>query len=224
MKLRVAIIEDDANFREGMRAFLETEPGFDVAAAFSTAEDLAAAAGDARREGRPLDWDVALMDIQMPGMSGIEATKALKAVAPDLPIVMLTVFEDPARILEAICAGADGYLLKKSAPEEIAEQLRAIVGGGSPLTAGVARTVLDLLRAGPSPLASRPIAALPVRLSDRELTVLRHLARGLSYKQVAAEESISLDTVRTHVRRLYRKLQVHSVAEAVAQAIRAGIV
>jgi DNA-binding NarL/FixJ family response regulator len=222
--LRVAIIEDDANFREGMRTFLDTEPGFEVAATFSTAEELTKSAAEASRSGRAPDWDVALMDIQMPGMNGIEATRLLKSFAPDLPIVMLTVFEDHGRILEAICAGADGYLLKKSAPEEIAEQLRAVVDGGSPLTAGVARTVLDLLRASPSPLAARPAAPIPVKLSDRELTVLRHLARGLSYKQVASEVGISLDTVRTHVRRLYRKLQVNNVAEAVAQAIRAGLV
>ena len=222
--LRVAVVEDDPHFREGMRTFLENEPGVQVAATFETAEALLAETERFCHERQTPPWDVTLMDIQMPAMSGIQATRRMKALAPTLPIVMLTVFEDSARILEAICAGADGYLLKKSAPEGLVEHLRAILAGGSPLTAGVARTVLDLLRDSPSGHASRAVVPLPVKLSDRELAVLRHLGRGLSYKQVAQEEQISLDTVRTYVRRLYAKLQVHSAAEAVSHAIRAGLV
>lgn len=222
--MRVVVVEDDTNFRDGIREFLDTEPGFEVISVFSSGEELLVAAQWTPEQVRNPPWDVTLMDIQMPGMTGIETTRRLKALAPDLPIVMLTVFEDPARILEAICAGADGYVLKKAAPEEIADQLRSIVGGGSPLTPGVARTVLDLLRTSPEGTASQPVTPLPVKLTDRELAVLRQLARGLSYKQVASAEEISLDTVRTYVRRLYRKLQVHNVAEAVGHAIRAGIV
>ncbi len=220
MSLRVVVTEDDPHYRAGLVAFFESEPGFEAAAVFSSAEQLLSAAETARfTDGSP-PWDIAVLDVELPGMSGFEAAQRLKRLLPDLPIVMLTVFEDPAAILQAICAGADGYLLKKNSPDELAEQLGSIAAGGSPLTPGVARIVLDLLRVS----NPKPATPLSVELSDRELSVLRHLARGLSYKQAAEAESISLDTVRTYVRRIYRKLQVHNVAEAVGQAIRAGLV
>jgi DNA-binding NarL/FixJ family response regulator len=129
---------------------------------------------------------------------------------------MLTAFEDPPRILAAIRAGADGYLLKRAGVAEILEQLRVVASGGSPMTPGIARSVLDLVRAGtgPSPLETGP------DLSERERAVLGALVRGLAYKQVAADLDLSIDTVRTYIRRIYAKLQVHSATEAVARAVR----
>jgi DNA-binding NarL/FixJ family response regulator len=156
-------------------------------------------------------------------MSGIEATRRLKAAAPEVAVVVLTVFEEPATILQAICAGADGYLLKRTPADELLSQLRAVVAGGSPLTSEVARKVLGLLRSSvPAPPPSH--APTRLQLTDREHDVLKGLVQGMSYKQIADEAGISLDTVRTHIRSVYRKLQVHSVAEAVSRAIREGLV
>jgi DNA-binding NarL/FixJ family response regulator len=220
--MQIVITEDDPRYRAGLAALFECEPDHDLVDVFESPPPLLAAARAARERCDTPPWDLALMDIEMPGMDGVEATRALKMLFPDLPIVMLTVFEEPETILQAICAGADGYLLKKTSPAELLEQIGAIVAGGSPLTPGVARTVLDLLREGGTTRSAAPLSPA-VNLAPRELAVLRHLARGLSYKQVAYAESISLDTVRTYVRRVYRKLQVHNVAEAVGHAIRSGL-
>jgi DNA-binding NarL/FixJ family response regulator len=164
------------------------------------------------------------MDLQLPGMNGAEATRRMKRLHPGLPIVVLTVFEEPATILDAICAGADGYLLKRMRAPEMLDQLRAVVRGGAPLTSRVARTVLDLLRSEAPGVdhASRPAAptVAELDLTERERDVLRCLVAGLSYKQVAGELQISAETVRSHVKNVYRKLQVHNVAEAVSRAIR----
>jgi DNA-binding NarL/FixJ family response regulator len=137
---------------------------------------------------------------------------------------MLTVFEDPRTILAAICAGADGYLLKKCSVRELIEQTRVVVAGGSTLTAGVARTVLTLVRELGDAPPTGSFEGDRLQLTDREREVLRCLVNGCSYKQAAAELGIQLDTVRAHIRKLYRKLQVHSVSEAVALAIRDGLV
>lgn len=216
----VAIVEDDTRYRRSLETLFAHAPGFTLAGSYGSAE----AALRAREGGEA--WGIVLMDVELPGMSGIEATRRLKR-SPSPPLVVhLTVFEDPSVILEAICAGADGYLLKKSSSQELMQQLQVIVAGGAPLTAGVARTVLDLLRAGaPGAVATAGAAArVPdPGLSPRELDVLRGLVRGYAYKQVAAELGVSLDTVRTHIRGIYRKLQVHSVAEAVTRAVRSGL-
>ncbi len=156
-------------------------------------------------------------------VSGIEGTRQLKALMPDLTVVVLTVFEEPGTVLEAICAGADGYLLKQLAPQELLAQLQVVMGGGAPLTSRVARTVLDLMRRGELAPARSP-APTRLELTEREQAVLRGLVQGRAYKQVAHELGISLDTVRSHIRNVYRKLQVHSVAEAVSRAIREGLV
>jgi DNA-binding NarL/FixJ family response regulator len=135
----------------------------------------------------------------------------------------LTVFEHPATVLQAICAGADGYLVKSAPPEELLAQLTAVMSGGSPLTAGVARTVLDLVRRF-GPTASGADGPTRLNLTEREQQVLRGLVDGLSYKQVAAHLGVSLDTVRSHVRGMYGKLQVHGAAEAVRRAIEERLV
>jgi DNA-binding NarL/FixJ family response regulator len=181
-----------------------------------------------QHEGREPSWQIALIDIELPGMSGIEATRRLKRYLPDLNVVMLTVFEEPSIILEAITAGADGYLLKKTPAAELLAHLNAIASGGSPLTPDVARTVFSLLRQNaPKGISGRffnTSAPTKLDLTEREHAVLQSLVKGLSYKQVATKLDISIDTVRTHIRAVYRKLQVHSVGEAVARAIREKLV
>jgi DNA-binding NarL/FixJ family response regulator len=221
--VNVVIVEDDSRYRDSLRALFAHAPGFALVAAYSAAtEALEGLAGPARAGSEPA-WELVLMDLDLPGINGVEATRRIKRRLPATRVVVLTVFEEPATILEAICAGADGYLLKKTAPAELLEQLRVVASGGSPLTAGVARTVLQLVREPRAPEAAPPADDL-IGLSARERDVLRGLTRGLAYKQVADELGVSLDTVRTHIRSMYKKLQVHSVAEAVGRALRERLV
>ncbi|MFN8547184.1 MAG: response regulator transcription factor [Candidatus Eisenbacteria bacterium] len=213
----VVVVEDDPRYRESLGTLLEHAADFTLTASFSSAVEALPRfqQGLWPKEGPKL----VLMDIDLPGIRGTEATRLLKRDWPDLLIVMLTVFEEPRDILDAICAGADGYLLKRTPPRELLDQLLVVVDGGAPLTSGVARTVLDLLR-GPRGLSA---PATDIDLTDRERDVLRCLVEGLAYKQTAAALGVSIDTVRTHIRGLYKKLQVHSVAEAVSRALREGL-
>lgn len=223
MALRVAVIEDDARYRSSLGQLLGHVEGFELAASFETPAPALKAAEAASRRGEGPGWELVVTDLDMPGIGGIEATRRLKALHPSLKVVVLTVFEEPATILEAICAGADGYLLKKSRAPELLSGLRAIASGGAPLTPAVARRVLDLMRDlggafGDSTAPHR------LDLTEREQQVLRGLVEGLSYKQVGDVLGIGLGTVRTHVTGIYRKLQVHSVAEAVGRAVRERLV
>lgn len=227
MTISVVTIEDDTRYRNGLRALLEHAPGFELAGCFDAPAAALAALDALAARGEVAPWRLVLMDLGLPGMSGIECTRVLRQRLPDASIVVLTVFEDRNSIIQAICAGADGYLLKRLAPEPLLAQLRSVVNGGSPLSAGVARTVLDLVRhLGPSaaPQPSPGTAAEQLDLTGREHDVLRCLVAGRSYKAVALELDISIDTVRSHIRSIYRKLQVHSVAEAIVRALREGIV
>jgi DNA-binding NarL/FixJ family response regulator len=222
MTIRVASIEDDGRYRASLDALLRLSPGIELVGSFASP----AAALEALETTDSTDrWDLVLMDLELPEMSGIEATRRIKAILPATPVVVLTVFEDPPTILEAICAGADGYLTKDTPPEELLAQLRAVVNGGSPLTSGVASTVLDLIRRmGPigTPHEDGPPSGLG--LTDREQEVLRCLMAGMAYKNIATHLEISIDTVRSHIRHIYGKLQVHSVAEAVTRALRDRLV
>ena len=224
MKLGIVIVEDDPNFRAGLEALLSEEAGFFVAASFPSAVAFMHSAEEIVERGANPTWDLVVMDIEMPGMSGIEATFRIKRLMPRVPVVVVTVFEEPATILEAIRAGADGYLLKKTAVPELLAQLRSVVDGGSPLTPGVARSLLDLVRRGNEKPEQARAAPSRLDLSEREQEVLRCLTRGLSYKQVADQLGVSADTVRTYIRRMYQKLQVHNVSEAVSRAIHEGLV
>jgi len=211
-------VEDNARYRQSLEVLLSHAPGFAVARSVARAEALLA-----EPETDPPPWDLVLMDLELPGMSGIEATRRLKAANPEIAVVVLTVFEESATILDAIAAGIDGYLLKRSPANELLAQLKSILAGGAPLTSAVARTLLDLVRLQQGPTASGgKIGRLD--LSEREQEVLRGLVRGLSYRQVGEACGVSIDTVRTHVRSVYRKLQVHSVAQAVSRAIRERLV
>ena len=219
MRLGIAIVEDDPHFRASLEALFAEESEFFVEASFPTAVAFLEKAEAIAARGASPNWDLVLMDIELPGLTGIEATSRLKRLMPQVPVVVVTVFEEPATILEAICAGAVGYLLKKTPVPELLAQLRSVVAGGSPLTPGVARSLLDVVRREHE--GSQRAHAEPTRLdlSEREQDVLRCLTRGLSYKQVAYELGLSADTVRTYIRRMYQKLQVHSASEAVSRAI-----
>lgn len=223
---RAVTVEDDRRYRRSLEQLLSGTSDFTLAESFGTAESALEEAGEL--EGRPASfgWDLVLMDLELPGMGGIRATRRLKQLSPDTAVVVLTVFEASETILEAICAGADGYLVKRLPPDEILEELRTVMAGGSPLSPGVARTVLRLLRrlgdeerdAGPDAGPSR------LDLTEREREVLGCLVEGLSYRGAAAELEISHNTVRSHVRSIYSKLQVQNVAQAVSRAIREGLV
>lgn len=211
--MRVALFEDDHRFRESLGAVLQVAPGFTLVGAYATATAGLSAAGP--------EWELVVMDLDLPDLSGVEATRRLKERFPKLTVVVLTVFEEPATILSAICAGADGYLLKRTPIRELLDGLRSAAEGGAPLTAAVARSVVEVARQAARP-AVAPVARLELTLRERE--VLRGLCEGRAYKQVAADLELSIDTVRTHVRAIYKKLRVHSVSEAVSQAIRRGLV
>jgi DNA-binding NarL/FixJ family response regulator len=217
---RIAIVEDDPKYRTGLAALLSAELSFAVADTFPAASPLLTKLVD-YGDGPP--WDLVIMDLGLPDMSGIDAIRRVKQRFPRLPIVAFTVFEEAATILDAICAGADGYLLKRTPADELITQLQAVVAGGSPLTPDVARIVLEVVRRHESePGAPEPERHLAI--SGRERDVLRLLAEGMVHKQVADQLGISLDTVRTYVRRIYEKLQVKTVAQAVSRAIREQLI
>lgn len=226
MKIRTVVIEDDSRYRVSLEELLRHTTDFTLAGAFGSVPAALAEMRWEERKGRLPPWDLVLMDLELPRMNGIEGTRRIKAHLPTVPVVVLTVFEEPPTVLEAICAGADGYLLKRTPPGALLEQLRSVVAGCAPLSAGVARTVLDLLRQSGGEWKSGAGSAGPSRLdlTEREQDVLRCLVQGMAYKQVARHLEISIDTVRSHVRSVYSKLQVHSVAQAVSRAIREGLV
>ncbi|MFW6083812.1 MAG: response regulator [Gemmatimonadota bacterium] len=231
MSFRTVTIEDDRRYRRSLGDLLAETHDFRLVDSFGTAEAALRRAGartDPEGSVTPDDaeWDLVLMDLELPGMDGIEATSALKEVRPETTVVVLTVFDDAATVLEAICAGADGYLAKRLPPEEILRELRAVMGGGSPLSPGIARTVLHLVRrlAGDGRGRARGPGPADFDLTEREEEVLACLVEGLSYGEAGEELGISLNTVRSHVRSIYAKLQVDNVAEAVGRALREDLV
>lgn len=213
--VRIATVEDDSRYRSSLETLIEVADGFELVGAWG--EPAAALDALAAMAPRP---DLVLMDLELPEMTGIECTRRLKRDFPDVAVVVLTVFEDRARLVEAITAGADGYLLKRTPAPLLLEQLRAVMAGGSPLSAGVARTVLDIVRQ----LDPGRGGVGEVDLTPREREVLTCLVRGMSYKAAARSLDVSIDTVRSHIRAVYRKLQVNNVAEAVGRALRDGLV
>jgi DNA-binding NarL/FixJ family response regulator len=209
--IRVVLVEDETRTREGLTALIGGSTGFAVSGAYGSVEELL--------EG--LDAtppDVVLTDIGLPGMSGIEGVRRLRERFPGLLILMLTVYSDDDHIFEAICAGACGYLLKDTPPARLLESIREVVAGGAPMSPGVARRTITMFRGAQAPPAPEHA------LSARELDVLSRLADGHSYKTAAHDLSVSVDTVRFHIRNIYQKLHVHSKSEAVIAALRRGII
>jgi DNA-binding NarL/FixJ family response regulator len=207
----VAIIEDLREVREGLMALVNGTPGFRCSGGYRTVEDALRAID---RE-RP---DVVLVDLGLPGMSGIEGIRILKERYPETPTVVLTVYDDEDEIFNALCAGASGYLLKNTPPARLLECLQEVVGGGAPMSPEVARRVVKLFR------EIRPPARASHNLTPQETELLKLLVEGHNYKTAAAELGITTNTVSFHLRNIYAKLQVHSKSEAVAKALRDRLV
>ncbi len=205
--ITVSIVDDDLKLRQSIETFINGTPGFTCATGYGSAE----AALKGLPEARP---DVVLMDINLGGMNGIECVERLKAISPQMEILMLTVYEDTDQIFRALAAGANGYLLKRSSPTRLLQAIRDVHAGGSPMTSSIARKVVASFQKTGAPGADHP------ELSPREEAVLDGLARGLIYKQIADSLGISIDTIRTHIRHIYKKLQVRTRTEAVAKYLR----
>ena len=211
--IQVAVFEDNKHLRETFELLLDNAEGFTCAGAWKDCSKLVA-----RLETSTPD--IVLMDIEMPGMNGIEATKIIKENFPDINILIQTVFFEDDYIFNAICAGASGYILKSTTPDGYLEAIKDVQAGGSPMTAGIARRVLELFKNNLQPAA--PLK--DYSLTSQEKKVLQLLVAGKSYKMIAAELFVSIDTVKTHVSNTYAKLHVHSGTEAVAIAMRDKIV
>lgn len=206
MPIKIVLYEDNTGLREALVILIGGTEGYDIVGAFENCNDIVAQMETLRPE-------VVLMDIDMPGTNGIEGVRLLKKHHPEIDVLMLTVFDDDDRVLEAILAGANGYLLKKTPPARLLEALQEVKEGGAPMTPMIARKVLTLYATPANQVKQTPP---PTTLTDREKEVLETLSKGFSYKMVASELNISIDTVRGHVRHIYEKLQVHSITEAIA--------
>jgi len=206
--ISVSIVDDEAKLRQSIATFVNGSPGFKCLSSYGSAE----AALNDLPANKP---DVVLMDINMGGMSGIECVEKLKVRSPDLQILMLTVYEDTEKIFRALAAGANGYLLKRSSPTKLLAAIREVHGGGSPMTSSIARKVVASFQKQKP--AADAAGEKPGQLSPREQAVLDGLAKGWTYKQLASELDISIDTIRTYIRRIYEKLHVQSRTEAVAK-------
>lgn len=211
--IRVAIFEDNKHLRETFQLLLDTTEGYNCSGAYSDCRDLLA-----QLETSPCD--IVLMDIEMPGMNGIEATKLVKENFPDVLVLIQTVFFEDDYIFNAICAGASGYILKSTSPSGYLEAIANAKAGGSPMTPGIARRVFELFKTNLQPQITND----NYHLTTQEKKVLQQLVEGKSYKLIAAELFVAIDTVKTHVRNIYAKLHVHSGTEAVSKAIRDKIV
>lgn len=198
--IRVVIIEDIKEIREGLQILIDGSEGFSCSKTFSSAEE-------ALNELPGLSADVALMDINLPGISGIEAVKKLKPVCPGTQFIMSTVYEDDENIFESLKAGASGYLLKKTAPSKILDAIAEVHNGGSPMSSQIARKVIASFQHKDS-IDDSAI------LTPKEKEVLKALAKGLRYKEIADDFEVSIETIRSHARKIYEKLQVQSRTEA----------
>lgn len=211
--IKVAIIEDNETIREGLSALINGTEGYKCIAAFRDCETFL-------DKLNQLDLDVVLMDIGLPGMSGIEGVQQAIKKNPDLNILMLTIYEDSEKVFDALCSGASGYLVKKTPPAKLLEAIKDAYEGGSPMSSGIARQVINAFKE----TKVKNSTAEDYKLSSREIEVLNLLADGYNYQEIAESMFISVDTVRHHIRNIYKKLHVHSQSEAVAKAIRKKII
>jgi len=215
--IKVAIIEDQRTIREGLAALVSGTDGFRCTGSYESMEEalkkIRPNAPDA--EDTP---DVVLLDIGLPGMSGIEGIGSLRERFPAMPVLMLTVYKDDDRIFKAICAGARGYLLKKTPPARLLESLREVVGGGAPMSPEIARRVLEVFQ------HLHPPVNVDYRLTPHEMRLLKLLVEGHNYKTAAEAVGTTVHAVSFHMKNIYEKLEVHSKSEAVAKALRDRIV
>lgn len=209
--IRVAIIEDHREFREYLAALLNGTDGFCCTASYRSMEEALGKLG----ANLP---DVVLTDLGLPGMSGVEGIGVLKEKYPALLCLVQTVYEDDERIFDALCAGAAGYLLKKTPPARLLESLKETVAGGAPMSPEVARKVIKLFR------TIRPPERADYHLTAHEIRLLKLFVEGHNYKTAAAALGVTPSTINFHLQNIYQKLQVHSKTEAVAKALRNGLI
>jgi DNA-binding NarL/FixJ family response regulator len=207
MPIKVIIYEDNEDLRDSLSQTIEAAQGLELQNAFPNCEHV-------KEHMEVYKPDVVLMDIDMPVVNGLEGVKIISQNFPSLPVIMLTIFEDDKSIFEAICNGASGYLLKKSSPEKITDAIKDVMEGGAPMTASVARKVLSFF-----PKSRSANGDATDNLSKRETEILTWLVKGHSYKMIANELAISIDTVRSHIKKIYEKLHVNSATEAVSKAL-----
>ncbi|MEP7232067.1 MAG: response regulator transcription factor [Ginsengibacter sp.] len=212
MEIKVAIFEDSKPLRESLEQLVNSREDMICTGAFADANKI-------MRNMQSANPDVVLMDINMPGISGIEAVQIIKEKFPTVQILMQTVFEENDKIFAALCAGASGYMLKKTTPQKMIEAIHETYNGGAPMTASVATKVLQMFRHQSTATKNEFID-----LSEREKEILGWLVKGKSYNVIAETCFVSIDTVKTHVRHIYEKLHVHSKSEAVAKAIHQKLV
>jgi DNA-binding NarL/FixJ family response regulator len=212
MAIRLILFEDNQQLRESVSALIGLSPDFDLLGSFGDVSQV-------EHLVKTMDPEVILMDIDLPGMNGIEAVKKIRTFNPSVYILMLTVFDDNKHVLDAICAGASGYLLKKYLPEKLIDAIHEVRHGGAPMSPGIAKLViLQLQQQSPN------VSTNTYQLTAREKEILGSLSKGNSYKLIAAQFEISIDTVRTHIKHIYDKLQVRSQTEAVSKAIHERLV
>lgn len=209
MSIKVSIIEDHSEFREGLVHLLNITPGFEVTGKFSAVEPALE---------KMIDTDIILLDIGLPGLSGVEGIPFIKEKFPTAKIIMVSVFDDDDHVFKAILAGADGYILKKTPPVKLLQSIEDAYEGGTPLTPAIAKKALAVFK------RFVPVQSEENNLSDREIEVLNLITEGLENDEIADQLYISIDTVRNHIRHIYQKLHVHSKTQAVVKAIREGIV
>lgn len=209
----VAIVEDNNTIREGLAALINGTNGYKCVGSYYDCETFLA-------ELENIEPDVVLMDIALPGISGIEGIKKATDINSKLAVVMLTIYEDSENVFDALCAGACGYLVKKTPPTRLLEAIKEVNEGGSPMSSRIARQVINAFKN--EIITSKENSGYNV--TSREKEVLNLLSMGNNYKEIAGELFISVDTVRHHIRNIYRKLHVHSRSEAVAKAIRKKLI
>jgi len=209
--IEILIYEDNDDIREGLAQLIQRTPEFKLSGAFADCMS-------AEAQIKKLLPDVILMDIDMPGINGIQAVKIIRHFDVDVQILMLTVFDTNEKIFDALCAGASGYLLKKASPFKIIEAIKDVSSGGSPMTPEIAKKVLAHFSR--QPLKNESI----YNLTQREKDILFCLTQGYSYKMIASQLQLSIDTVRFYIKQIYLKLQVNSAPEAIAKALREHLV
>lgn len=209
--IRLLLYEDNPQLREGLTMLINGSEGFEVLAAYRNCNNV-------EEEVQAWKPDVILLDIDMPGINGIEGLKKIRQANSEVKILMLTVFDDNKNVFEAIKSGANGYLLKKTPPARLLEYIEEAYTGGAPMTSSVATQVLKMFS------EIHQGGSSDYNLSDREKQVLQLLVNGYSYKMIAADMFIAIDTVRSHIKKIYEKLHVNSKSEAVAKAFKDNIV
>ena len=211
--INVVVVEDNDTIRDGLKILIDGTDGYHCLAVYNKCELML-------KNLKKLNPDVILMDIGLPGMNGIEGIKKAKEILPELTILVLTVYEENDLIFDALCAGACGYLVKKTPPSKLLEAIQEAYKGGAPMSSHIARKVIDFFQQKNkvSPKGSQQI------LTPREREILSGLVEGNSFKVIADTLFISIETVRFHFRNIYKKLHVHSQSEAVAKAIKEGLI